>query len=38
MLLETRVETLESTVRIVHVFENTSTKTRQLTEPFENYA
>jgi hypothetical protein len=38
MLLETRVEPLESTVRIVHVFENTSTKTRQLTEPFENYA
>jgi hypothetical protein len=37
-LIETRVEPLGSTVRIVHVFENTSTKTRQQTEPFENYA
>ena len=37
-LVETRVELLESTVRIVHVFEHKSTKARQLTEPFENYA
>jgi len=36
-LVETRVESLESTVRITHVFEHTSTKERQLTEPFENY-
>ena len=36
-LVESRVEPLESTVRIVHVFENQTTKERQLTEPFENY-
>lgn len=36
-LLETRVELLESTVRIVHVFEHRSTKEHRLTEPFENY-
>lgn len=36
-LVETRVERLESTVRIVHVFENKSTKARRLTEPFEGY-
>ena len=36
-LVESRVEPLESTVRIVHVFENKTTKERQLTEPFENY-
>ena len=36
-LAETRVEPLESTVRIVHVFESKSTKSRQQTEPFENY-
>jgi hypothetical protein len=36
-LVETRVERLESTVRIVHVFEHNTTKARQLTEPFENY-
>ncbi len=36
-LVETRVETLESTVRIVHVFENRTTGARRLTEPFENY-
>jgi hypothetical protein len=36
-LVETRVERLDSTVRIVHVFENKKTKARQLTEPFEDY-
>jgi len=36
-LLESRVELLESTVRLVHVFENQATKARQETEPFENY-
>ena len=36
-LVETRVEPLDSTVRLVHVFENKSTKERQQTEPFENY-
>ena len=36
-LVESRVEPLESTVRIVHVFENKTTNERQLTEPFENY-
>ncbi len=36
-LLESRVEPLDSTVRLVHVFENTKTKARQETEPFENY-
>lgn len=36
-LVETRVEPLESTVRIVHVFEHQSTKERRQTEPFENY-
>lgn len=36
-LVETRVEVLESTVRITHVFEHKSTKARQLTEPFEGY-
>jgi hypothetical protein len=36
-LVETRVEPLESTVRIVHVFEHKVTKARQSTEPFENY-
>jgi hypothetical protein len=36
-LVETRVELLESTVRIVHVFEHKTTKARQQTEPFENY-
>jgi hypothetical protein len=37
-LVETRVETLRSTIRLVHVFENKSTKARQETEPFENYS
>jgi hypothetical protein len=37
-LVETRVELLESNVRIVHVFEQKTTKARQLTEPFENYS
>jgi hypothetical protein len=36
-LVETRVEPLESTVRIVHVLERKSTKESILTEPFENY-
>jgi hypothetical protein len=36
-LVETRIEPLESTIRIVHTFENTSTKARRQTEPFENY-
>ena len=36
-LIETRVEPLESTVRLIHVFENRVTKARQETEPFENY-
>ncbi len=36
-LVETRVERLESTVRIVHVFEHKATKARQETAPFENY-
>ena len=37
-LVETRVEPLESTVRLVHVFERKSTKARQETDPFENYS
>lgn len=37
MLVETRVEPRDSTVRIVHVFEHRVTKARQLTEPFEGY-
>jgi hypothetical protein len=36
-LVETRVEPLQSTIRLVHIFENTATKARQETEPFENY-
>lgn len=36
-LKETRVENLGSTVRIVHIFENKTTKAPQSTEPFENY-
>jgi hypothetical protein len=36
-LVETRVEGLESTVRITHVFEYGPKKARLLTEPFENY-
>ena len=36
-LVETRVERLDATVRLVHVFEHKSTKARQQTEPFENY-
>jgi hypothetical protein len=36
-LVETRVERLESTVRLVHSFERKSTATLQQTEPFENY-
>ena len=37
-LVESRVELLDATVRLVHVFENTGTKARQETDPFENYA
>lgn len=36
-LIESRVESLGETVRLVHVFENTRTKARRQTEPFENY-
>jgi hypothetical protein len=36
-LLETRVEPRETTVSLVHVFENESTRERLETEPFENY-
>ena len=36
-LIESRVELLGSTVRLVHVFESSTTKSRQETEPFENY-
>ena len=36
-LIESRVEPLGSTVRLVHVFENTTTRARQETEAFENY-
>jgi hypothetical protein len=36
-LAETRVEALESAVRISHVFEYGPEKARLLTEPFENY-
>jgi hypothetical protein len=36
-LVETRVERLESTVRITHVFESGAKKERVLTEPFEDY-
>ncbi len=37
-LTETRVELLESTVRLTHVFENKATGKRQEAEPFENYS
>jgi hypothetical protein len=36
-LVESRVERLDSTVRLVHVFERKTTGARQETEPFENY-
>jgi hypothetical protein len=36
-LVKTRVERVDSTVRLVHVFEDKKTKARQETEPFENY-
>jgi hypothetical protein len=36
-LVETRVERTDTAVRIVHVFEYGSEKTRLLTEPFEGY-
>jgi hypothetical protein len=36
-LAETRVERLDSTVRIVHLFEYGPHKARLLTEPFEGY-
>jgi hypothetical protein len=36
-LVESRVERLDSTVRLVHVFERETTGARQETEPFENY-
>ncbi|HET7422088.1 MAG TPA: hypothetical protein VFJ92_00905 [Gemmatimonadales bacterium] len=37
-LLETRVERLERTVRITHLFESGPKKTHFLTEPFEGYS
>jgi hypothetical protein len=37
-LVESRVEVLGKTVRLIHVFEHTKTKARQETEPFENYS
>jgi hypothetical protein len=37
-LLETRVERLESSVRIVHVFTYGKTRVHLLTEPFEDYS
>jgi len=36
-LIESRVERQDSTVRITHIFEYGSQKTRLLTEPFTNY-
>ena len=36
-LVETRIERLEATVRIVHVFEYGARHARLLTEPFEGY-
>ena len=36
-LAETRVERLDSTIRIVHLFEYGPDKARLLTEPFEGY-
>src|SRR5690349_6722531 len=36
-LVETRVERLDTAVRIVHVFEYGPNAARLLTEPFENY-
>jgi hypothetical protein len=38
VLVETRVERGDSTVRIVHVFEYGPANTRLLTEPFEGYS
>lgn len=37
-LLETRVERLERTVRIVHVFAYGKSRAHLLTEPFEDYS
>jgi hypothetical protein len=37
-LIESRVERLDSTVRITHVFQRLSTGAREETEPFENYS
>ena len=36
-LVESRVERLDGTIRLVQVFERKSTGARQETEPFENY-
>ena len=36
-LVESRVERLDKTVRLTHVFQRKSTGQRQETEPFENY-
>lgn len=36
-LVESRVERLDDSIRLVHVFQRKSTGERQETEPFENY-
>ncbi len=36
-LIESRVEPLDSTVRLTHVFERLSTHKRETAEPYENY-
>ena len=36
-LVESRVERLDQTVRLTHIFQRESTGARQETEPFENY-
>lgn len=36
-LIESRVDRLPTTLRIVHVFEHRSTRARHLTEPFTGY-
>jgi hypothetical protein len=36
-LVQTRIERLDSTIRIVHLFEYGPHKARLLTEPFEGY-
>ncbi len=36
-LIESRIEPLDSTVRLTHVFERLSTHKRETAEPYENY-